>query len=898
MESQPNPQGDIINQHGKFGVGTNQGELNQFNSNNYGGKTNNIGTQINNNYQQIQEKPKQPPNNYPGNLAKNFIGREKELAKLDENIQTASQVAISAVAGMGGVGKSELAKQYISKHQKTYPGGICWLNATEDNFISQLINLSGVEVNEKLTLVNQVQECYKNWQWQGNVLLVFDDVQNYKHIKLYLPTQPRFKVLITTRKRLGKPVVRLDLDVLSPSAALDLLASFLDEDRIVEERETAEELCAWLGYLPLGLELVGRYLEEDEDLSCQEVLDNLKENSVNDEALVETAEEMSAELGIVAAIDLSWQQLKPQAQQLAYILSLFALAPIPWELVENCCLDTNQITKPKSARKELTKLNLLKRVEKETYLFHSLIREFLHTKESQFDASQLKQVVCKVMVAKGKEIPQDITVDQVSRLSPFIPHLQEVATNLANYLTDEYLIQPFASLGRFYYGQGLYNLAEPWLLQSKNIALTRLGKNHADTPAVINNLAELYLSQGRYEEAEPLYLQAIEIDEITLHDNHPKRAFYLNNLARLYSTQGRYEEAEPLYLQAIEIAKIVFPKNFIFITALINNLAELYRKQGIYGEAETLYKKVIETSKKRLFDDNLRLAVSYNNLALLYKEQGKYKDAEFLFKKVIDIEKQALSENHPKLAKTFNNLAYLYDSQGRYQEAEFLFKKVIEINYSALSENHPEFAINFNNLASIYQSQGKYKEAEDLLIKAIKIDKTALGDNHPSLATDYNNLANLYLEKEIYEKAEALLLKAILINENKLHSNHPEIARNFTNLANVYFSQRRYEEAEITYLKAIEIDKMSLPENNPDLACKLNSLAMLYSTQGRYEQAEPFYLQALSIVVNSLGENHPNTQTVWGNFNDFIEQVVKEGREKELSNHPMVQNLVEEIKNN
>ena len=550
-ESQPNPQGDIINQEGKFGVGVNQGELYQSNSINYDGITNNIGKQVNNyNYPQPEEKPKQAPNNSPSNLATKFIGREKDLADLDNIIKNANQVAISAVTGMGGVGKSELAKQYISKHQENYPGGVCWLNATEDNFISQLIAFSAIEVDEKLTLVNQVQDCYKNWQWQGNVLLVFDDVQNYQHVKPYLPNQPRFKVLITTRKRLGKPVVRLDLDILSPSAALELLASFIEIPEA--ERETANELCKWLGYLPLGLELIGRYLEEDEDLSVQEVLDNLKENSVHDEALVETAEEMSAELGIVAAIDLSWQQLKPQAQQLAYVLSLFALAPIPWELVENC-VDTNQITKPKSARKELTKLNLLKRVELETYQIHSLIREFLHTKESQFDSKELKQTLCKVIVAKGKEIPQHITVNQATKLSPFIPHLQETATYLPDYLTDEDLIIPFNGVGGFYQGQGLYNLAEPWLVQGKDIVLNRLGENHPFLATILNNLANLYESQGRYEDAEPLYLQAIEIDKIALPDNHPDLATHLHNLANLYRSQGRYSEAESLFLPALEI---------------------------------------------------------------------------------------------------------------------------------------------------------------------------------------------------------------------------------------------------------------------------------------------------------------------------------------------------------
>ena len=689
-----------------------------------------------------------------------------------------------------------------------------------------------MEVNEKLSTVNQVKDCYNNWRWKGNVLLVFDDVQNYQHVKPYLPSQSQFKVLITTRKRLGKPVVRLDLDVLEPSAALELLASFIEIPET--EREIAEKLCKWLGYLPLGLELVGRYLAEDEDLSCQEVLNNLKANSIHDESLAKVAEEMSAELGIVAAIDLSWQQLNPPAQQLAYVLSLFAHAPIPWELVidfyspklhnqkgfwgklQSLFQRQEKLTMEEivSGKQELTKLNLLKRVETETYQIHSLVREFFHTKEAQFNSEKLKQVVCKVMVAKADAITKSATVEEFNILKSAIPHLQEVANKLPDYLADEDLIKPFAGLGLFYSRQGLYNLAEPWLIQGKEISLTRLGENHPNTATILNNLAELYESQGKYEQAEPLFLQAIEIDKIALPDNHPSLATHLNNLAGLYRYQGKYEQAEPLFLQAIEIDKIALP------------------------------------------------------------------------------------DNHPELATDLNNLAGLYRYQGKYEQAEPLFLQAIEIVKIALPDNHPSLATHLNNLAGLYRYQGKYEQAESLFLQAIEIDKIALTDNHPSLANHLNNLAGLYRYQGKYEQAEPLFLQAIEIVKIALTDNHPELATHLNNLAGLYRSQGKYEQAEPLYLQAIEIDKIALPDNHPSLATHLNNLAGLYESQGKYEQAEPLYLQALEILINSVGENHPNTETCWGNFVTFLIQVVTEGRENELSNHPIVQDLIAQIKNN
>jgi hypothetical protein len=70
-------------------------------------------------------------------------------------------------------------------------------------------------------------------------------------------------VLLTTREELGRPVEHLALDKLQPEAALDLLTSLVGVQRIQQESDIAEQLCEWLDYLPLGLELVGRYLERD-----------------------------------------------------------------------------------------------------------------------------------------------------------------------------------------------------------------------------------------------------------------------------------------------------------------------------------------------------------------------------------------------------------------------------------------------------------------------------------------------------------------------------------------------------------------------------------------------------------------------------------------------------------
>ncbi|NES21386.1 MAG: tetratricopeptide repeat protein, partial [Symploca sp. SIO3E6] len=622
-------------------------------------------------------QPSGIPHNLPRSGVENFVGRDEVLATLHQQLQQNQPVAISAVAGMGGIGKTELALQYAWRHREEYLGGICWLAG--DRLAAEVINFAQIylklKIRDDLDLRGQVKDCWQYWfsliqENQEKVLVIIDNVTSYQDVKDYLPpANSQFRVLLTTRQQLGKPVQVLPLAELDEAAALELLKSLINQARIEAELEDAKELCRWLGYLPLALELVGRYLAEEEDLSLEAMLSRLQAQGVQNRALAlhpHAAGISTADRGVAAAFELSWETLPQTAQQLGCLLSLFALAPIPWDLVEQvikvCNLPppsgnifqrlisnlpffnktNNQPLSSLSqlattaileeARSTLRHLHLIQRSDKNTYQLHPLIREFFRYKgEESAEVEEMKQGLATVMVAMAKEIPDPITLESVEKFQPAIPHLQEVARELLEYVTEEDLIWPYTGLGRFYNGQGLYELAEPWFKECKAGAETRLGNKHPDFATSLNNLAKLYKSQGRYSEAEPLYKNAIAIAKQSLPPNHPDLAIHLNNLANLYRSQGGYSEAEPLYKDAIAIDKQSLPPNHPQLAINFNNLAELYRSQGGYSEAEPLYKDAIAIDKQSLPPNHPQLATHLNNLALLYESQGRYSEAETLY---------------------------------------------------------------------------------------------------------------------------------------------------------------------------------------------------------------------------------------------------------------------------
>jgi tetratricopeptide (TPR) repeat protein len=727
-------------------------------------------------------KPTEIPQNIPRSGTIKFVGRAEALERLHQMLQHNSQVVLAAIEGMGGVGKTELATQYALLHLlvSTYTGGICWLRARDENVGIQIVQFAQAKLElkppEDWDLIHQVDFCWSRWH-QGNVLVVLDDVNDYQKVEQYLPPQsPRFKVLITTRLQLDDLTEpsRITLDVLSELAAVELLEGWIGAEKIERELADAKELCQWLGYLPLALNLVGRYVKKRK-LSLAEMLRRLKEKKLSHESLVRDSDDhtwaLNIKRGVEAAFELSWEELSEAAKQLGCLLSLFALAAIPWLLVEDAVPDQDA-EELEDARVELENLHLL--TGGDTYRLHQLIREFLKNKQKNLASTdEKKSGFCEAMVEVAKKIPYTPTQNEITTLTPAIPHLTELAQNLTDVISNENLIWVFSHLGWFYEGQGLYALAELWFKQCVSVVQSRLGDEHPDVTLSFNNLAFLYYRQGRYSEAEPLYINALELRQRLLGDENRHVATSHNDLAELYRSQGRYSEAEPLYIKALEL------------------------RQRLLGE------------------EHPDVTLSFNNLALLYNSQGRYSEAEPLFIKALELRQRLLGEEHPWVATSYNDLAYLYYCQGRYTEAEPLFIKALELRQRLLGEEHPDIAQSFNNLALLYNSQRRYTEAKSLYIKALELKQRLLGEEHPWVATSYNDLAYLYYCQGQYTEAEPLYITALELRQRLLPEEHPDVTLSFNNLALLYNSQGRYSEAEPLFIKALEIASKSLGLDHP-----------------------------------------------------------------------------------
>jgi tetratricopeptide (TPR) repeat protein len=750
-------------------------------------------------HQTVNIQPQLPPpltstpTNIPYLGAANFVGREEELRELHRLLQQGGRVAITAIAGMGGVGKTELALQYAADHHGDYPAGLCWFSPRASDVSTQILEFAAsmrlVPPNDQL--VTRLHFIWQHWPKYpespegkarvGDVLLVFDDVESFDQVQPFLPIGfQRFKVLLTGRNELGRNIQHLQLDVLPPGKALELLEKFIGKERISKEAQGAADLCAWLGYLPLALELVGQYLADREELSLVAMLSRLQKQRLDDEALQydeanpdhRTA---TARRGVAAAFELSWHALDTAQRELGCLLSLFAATAIPWSLVETAVSLLSEgsmaVGQLQRVRIGLVRSHLLQVSEdKQSYRLHPLIREYFgHKREQYAGVEGLKRGYCWVMIFQAQELPETPTRMQQEGFAPVVPHLAEVGHRLLEWVEPEALIWVFIGLGRYYQGQGAYAQAKQSYEQSLNECRIRLGVEHLATLISMNYLASTLYSQGDYLGARQLQEQVLEAHRCMLGEEHPDTLPLMSNLASTLYSQGDYLGARQLQEQVLEAHRCMLGEEHPSTLIAMNNLAGTLSSQGDYSGAHSIQEQVLAVRLRTLGEENSSTLIAMSNLASTLSDQGNYAGARCLEEQVLDARLRVFGEEHPDTLVSMSNLALTLNSQGDYSGARSQLESVVEVSRRVLGEEHPNTLISMNNLALMLMSQGDYKLEEQVL----EVNRRVFGEEHPITLIHTINLASTLSDQGDYEQAEPLYVQTVMTCMNVLGREHP-----------------------------------------------------------------------------------------------------------------------------
>ncbi len=187
-----------------------------------------------------------------------FTGRQDLLDRLRAGLAEGSPVAVTALRGLGGVGKTQLAIEYAHRHAVAFDL-VWWVEAEQAALVGEHL----ADLADRLDLpttgrvpddANAVLDALrrrKRW------LLVFDNAEDPDALRPWLPGGPG-QVIVTSRNPAwGGLAAPLDVDVLPRVEAVALLARRVPD----LDPEVADALAADLGDLPLALEQAAAYLE-------------------------------------------------------------------------------------------------------------------------------------------------------------------------------------------------------------------------------------------------------------------------------------------------------------------------------------------------------------------------------------------------------------------------------------------------------------------------------------------------------------------------------------------------------------------------------------------------------------------------------------------------------------
>jgi transcriptional regulator with XRE-family HTH domain len=277
-----------------------------------------------------------------------FTGREDLLAGVDAALwQQGGTAALTnasasaAVKGLGGVGKSVLAREYAWRARERYHG-VWWVRAeTEQTLIDDLIDLGsrlrpnlkemperGRALHLALDAIAGSATADKPW------LIVYDNVEKPSAIARLTP-KTSAHILITSRwPRWQSPAQELPVDVFQEETAVD----FLLAERPHETHEAASRLAAALGYLPLALSHARAYCAET-NLSFDDYARRLPE------LIQEAPEDAEYPASVFATFSLAIAKAAeacPEAEKLMEIAAFLAPERIPLDIITDDVMSVKQ----------------------------------------------------------------------------------------------------------------------------------------------------------------------------------------------------------------------------------------------------------------------------------------------------------------------------------------------------------------------------------------------------------------------------------------------------------------------------------------------------------------------------------------------------------------------------
>ncbi len=591
---------------------------------------------------------------------RNFTGREKELAHLEESLKSGHSGAITNT-GMGGVGKSQLALEFAYRNAEKYKM-IYWIRSEQTETIKADLRMLGLEmgISEEFLKDDVVISTMKNaLEKQKGWLLIFDNAEDPNMLREVLPQGGH--VIITSRNpNWDKPIT---IDVFSKEEALHYLQKI---SGISGQEEELNLLSEELGFLPLALTQAGAYIRRQQiDVATYRTA--FKEGQKQ----MLSQKEKGYPGSVATAWLLSMEKIAnedPNALKLLNFCSCLAPDRIPEEFLETWLKykhRTNGLGFQDALRILESYSLIVQEVEqkegsqKKWISIHRLIQTVTL---DQCELKEAKQaIIYGVMILQRKMEGKVGTQEERKAEEVLIPHAR-------------------ALIGH---------------AEERNALSAKEGDVSHLIGAFLHKTSDFKGAKQYYENAIKIYNTSVGVPPTVV-------AQCYNNLALALRELGNLIEATEYLDKALKM-KVDFlgSENNIEVAQNYINMGTVKQNKGDLDGAKENYETAIRffTANPKT-ENHIDLAGCYNNLGVLHKDQGDFDQAKEYYEKALDMKIACLkTKNHMSVASSYNNLGTLEEAQGNLTKALEYHEKALKIKVSCFeTENHTSVAASYHNI--------------------------------------------------------------------------------------------------------------------------------------------------------------------------------------------------------
>ena len=278
-----------------------------------------------------------------------LVGRDKELEMIKERLKKSGNVALTALNGLPGVGKTALsfAIAYDQELRQHFKDGILWAGLgpkpNMPGLLSRWGTLLGISANQMASLSNNEAwaKAIRNAIGMRSMLLVLDDAWELEDALMVRVGGLNCAHLVTTRfpalaahMTTGDPTIISELGEQESVALLQQLAP----KAVERETQRVHALVQAVGGLPLALTLMGNYLRKQtasgptrrigtvlERLSSAETRLQIQEPHIPAESHPSLSIEIP--ISLQSVIEVTDRTLTPEVRAALYALAVFPPKP-------------------------------------------------------------------------------------------------------------------------------------------------------------------------------------------------------------------------------------------------------------------------------------------------------------------------------------------------------------------------------------------------------------------------------------------------------------------------------------------------------------------------------------------------------------------------------------------